>query len=72
MTVSHFASYIYQKDLAANRPASVIPSDGKFYIFEATDTGALSIWSTGAAAWKDIGSSALPHAEIMSRVSLGF
>lgn len=54
MAISHYASYIIERDIAANRPASPVAPDDKLYIFEASDTGAISIWSKGATAWKDI------------------
>lgn len=48
------ASYVVHRDTAANRPASVVSPDDKLYIFEATDTGAISVWSKVSSAWRAI------------------
>lgn len=49
------ASYVVHRDTAANRPASVNPPEDKLYIFEATDTGVISLWSISTSSWESIG-----------------
>lgn len=54
MTINHYASYVIQVDLAASRPVSVTPDQNKLYIYEASDTGALSMWSVSDNDWVDL------------------
>lgn len=54
MTINHFASYVLERGVAASRPATPTVPDGKLYIYEASDTGVVSLWSVGGATWKDV------------------
>jgi hypothetical protein len=44
MTDKIFASYDLESNIAANRPVTPTVSDGRLYIFVATDTHIISIW----------------------------
>jgi hypothetical protein len=48
-----FATYDLNVGLAAARPAAPAPAGGRLYIYQATDTGDISIWN--GAAWVVVG-----------------
>jgi hypothetical protein len=54
MTDKIFASYDFDSGTAAARPATPTVSDGRLYIYVATDTGTISIWD--GAAWQSFSS----------------
>lgn len=49
MTDLIFATYDLHSGLAAGRPAAPAPAGGRLYVYQATDTGDISIWN--GAAW---------------------
>jgi hypothetical protein len=57
MTDKIFASYDFDVGLAAARPATPTVSDGRLYVYLATDTGVTSIWK--GSAWVSIPAAAL-------------
>lgn len=50
MTAKIFSDYDIISDLAANRPATPTVAAGKLCVFQATDTGDVSIWD--GTAWR--------------------
>lgn len=54
MTDKIFATYDFDSGLAAARPATPAAAGGRLYVYSATDTGAISIWS--GTAWVVVGS----------------
>lgn len=52
MTDNVFSTYDLYSDIAANRPANPAPANGRLAVFQATDTGLISIWN--GSAWKNL------------------
>lgn len=52
MTDNVFSTYDLYSDIAANRPANPAPANGRMVVFQATDTGVISIWN--GSAWKNL------------------
>ncbi len=51
-TTLTFATYDLVSDTAVNRPASPKPAGGRLLVFQATDTGTVSLWN--GTAWVDL------------------
>lgn len=51
VTVNSFAVYDIMRDVIANRPVTPADPDGRFVVFEATDTGDTYIWN--GSAWSN-------------------
>lgn len=71
MSNQAFAAYNIHSNTAANRPATPTIADGQLYMFQATDTGVVSVWN--GTAWVDIQRNASANeANIMQRLSIGW